>query len=352
MIEILHTVMRETLMVSGFVMVMMLLIEYVNVASRGSWSTTLKESPLRQLLLATVLGITPGCLGSFVVVSMFTHGVMDFGALVACMVASMGDEAFILMSMAPSKAPMVILLLGVIGLIAGWLTSLFFRNIKTPFDSSHWAIHREDQKGHSSVLGNIGDNLRHFSLLRGVMLGGILVFIVAILSGWIGDAHAENGARGTNVEDYITWLFTGAGILTLLLALWVQEHFLQHHWWEHIIRGHFPKIFLWTSGIILVLTIAGQYTDFSAWVQSNPLEVLGLAILIGLIPQSGPHILFVTLFAQGHIALSILLANSIVQEGHAGLPLLAESKTGFIRMKAISVIIGIIVGLLGYFLEF
>jgi hypothetical protein len=82
------------------------------------------------------------------------------------------------------------------------------------------------------------------------------------------------------------------------------------------------------------------------------LQVLGLAILIGLIPQSGPHILFVTLFAHGEVPLSILLANSIVQEGHAGLPLLAESRSSFFRMKAISAIIGIFVGLLGYFLEF
>jgi len=77
-----------------------------------------------------------------------------------------------------------------------------------------------------------------------------------------------------------------------------------------------------------------------------------LAILIGIIPESGPHIVFISLFINGTIPFSILLANSIVQEGHAGLPLLAESKRGFLWMKAISVTVGLIVGLLGYFAGF
>lgn len=350
--EIAHTVLSESFMVAGFVMVMMLLIEYVNVVSRGSWSATLKESPFKQLLLATALGLMPGCLGGFVIVSMFTHGVVNFGALVACLVASMGDEAFVLMSMDPSASLLVFAILGVAGLATGWITNLVSPHIKIPFDGSHWTIHHEDHKGHDSVLGHIPDNIRHLTLLRGLMLGGILTFIVAVLWGWLDHGHESHADEGTSMETVITWIFTGAAVLALVLALWVQEHFLRHHWWQHIIRGHFPKIFLWTFGIILLLTIAGHYTDLSLWIRSNPLQVLGLAILIGLIPQSGPHILFVTLFAQGHIALSILLANSIVQEGHAGLPLLAESKSGFFRMKAISAIVGIFVGLLGYFLEF
>jgi hypothetical protein len=47
-----------------------------------------------------------------------------------------------------------------------------------------------------------------------------------------------------------------------------------------------------------------------------------------------------------------LLANSIVQEGHAGLPLLAESKKGFFCMKLISVVVGLLAGLAGYFIGF
>jgi hypothetical protein len=72
---------------------------------------------------------------------------------------------------------------------------------------------------------------------------------------------------------------------------------------------------------------------------TNTFTILILAVLLGIIPESGPHILFVTLFASGNIPFSILLANSIVQDGHGALPLLAESKKSFLVMKAVNVLV-------------
>jgi hypothetical protein len=72
-----------------------------------------------------------------------------------------------------------------------------------------------------------------------------------------------------------------------------------------------------------------------------------MAVLIGFIPESGPHLIFVALFFNGIIPFSILLANSIVQDGHGALPLLAESRKNFIYMKLISGAAGLITGLIG-----
>ncbi len=71
--------------------------------------------------------------------------------------------------------------------------------------------------------------------------------------------------------------------------------------------------------------------------------MLPVAVLVGLIPASGPHLVFVSLFASGTIPFSILLANSIVQEGHAGLPLLAETKKGFVIAKALKIVLAVTV---------
>ena len=68
-----------------------------------------------------------------------------------------------------------------------------------------------------------------------------------------------------------------------------------------------------------------------------------LAIAFGLIPESGPHLVFVTLFASGVIPFPVLLANSIVQDGHASLPLLADSKKSFVIAKAVKVAIALAV---------
>ena len=68
------------------------------------------------------------------------------------------------------------------------------------------------------------------------------------------------------------------------------------------------------------------------------------AILIGIIPQSGPHLIFLILFANGDLPLGIFLANCIVQDGHGALPLLAESRKAFIISKGIKIIIALLIG--------
>ena len=76
-----------------------------------------------------------------------------------------------------------------------------------------------------------------------------------------------------------------------------------------------------------------------------------LAMLVGLIPESGPHMVFVTLFAGGVIPFPVLLANSIVQDGHASLPLLADSKVSWLRAKALKIALALPVSLLALTLQ-
>ena len=95
-----------------------------------------------------------------------------------------------------------------------------------------------------------------------------------------------------------------------------------------------------------------NYIDVNSLMTDNLLIVLLIAVLVGIIPESGPHLIFVTLFAQGTIPFSILLASSIAQDGHGMLPLLAESKRGFLAVKFINVIFALLVGIIGYLLNF
>ena len=75
-----------------------------------------------------------------------------------------------------------------------------------------------------------------------------------------------------------------------------------------------------------------------------------LATLIGIIPESGPHMIFVTLYAAGIVPLPVLLASCISQDGHASLPLIAESKTDFLKAKIINCIVALAVGFTSMFL--
>jgi hypothetical protein len=132
----------------------------------------------------------------------------------------------------------------------------------------------------------------------------------------------------------------------LIIVIVAEEHFLEEHLWQHVIKVHLPKIFFWTFGVILCLTILNNYVNIHDIIDSKPFIVLLIAILIGLIPQSGPHLIFLILFANGDLPLGIFLANCIVQDGHGALPLLAESRKAFLISKAIKVGLAIFAGII------
>ena len=70
--DILFDTLRNGILVTGLVTVMMLLIEYLNVQTQGRWSHSLQGSGPKQVLLGALLGIIPGCMGGFAVVSIPT----------------------------------------------------------------------------------------------------------------------------------------------------------------------------------------------------------------------------------------------------------------------------------------
>jgi hypothetical protein len=160
---------------------------------------------------------------------------------------------------------------------------------------------------------------------------------------------------------YGAWVVVGGGgmppewnwvrVTLLLVGLFgafvvstVPDHFLREHLWLHVAKRHVPRIFAWTAAVLVGMALLTQSTDLHGVVQRNPWAMLGLAGLLGLIPESGPHLVFVTLYATGGIPLSVLAASSIVQDGHGMLPLLAQSKRDFLRVKAINLVVGLGVG--------
>ena len=97
-------VIRQAFMITGFVFVMMLVIEYINVQTKGLWHTRLLGIGWKQYIFAALLGVIPGCLGAFTAVSLFSHRLISFGAIVTAMIATSGDESFVMFAMFPQKA--------------------------------------------------------------------------------------------------------------------------------------------------------------------------------------------------------------------------------------------------------
>jgi hypothetical protein len=76
----------------------------------------------RQYMLASFLGATPGCLGAFMNVSLYVHGMISFGAIVGGMIATSGDEAFVMLTQFPLTALLLLASLFVAGIFFAWIS--------------------------------------------------------------------------------------------------------------------------------------------------------------------------------------------------------------------------------------
>ncbi len=336
-------------------MIMMLMIEYVNIHSHGKWFTKLRQNRFGQVVLGAGLGIIPGCMGGFATVSMYSHKLLSFGALIAMMIASSGDEAFVMLAMIPKEALVLMGILFVVAVAVGWLVDKFSKVGKAKNDGCKegYQIHEEDEKEESDDKPTWG-NMRHASAERIALLLGVILFIVALAFGMFEHEHEEVAHTQLNIFDeyWMNLIFATISLFVVWFIATAPEHIVKEHLWEHIIRKHFLSIFLWTFGALLVIQIGLHYFDIETLISNNIPWMILLAVLVGIIPESGPHLLFVTLFATGTVPFSVLLASSISQDGHASLPLLAESKRSFLKAKIVNTIVAATIGYICYFIGF
>lgn len=420
-LHLITDVLRNSLLITGLVITMMIMIEFINVQSKGGWLSRLKGSKPRQVILAAILGSIPGCIGGFAAVSLYSHRLISFGALVAMMIASSGDEAFVMLAMIPKTALILFIILFLLAICTGFIVDKIFKKEFTNLGcNDEYHIHDHIEKKSPSILKPSSyRTLKNPGKKRVIIMIGISLFIAAIFSGILEHDHNHDGhdhvthshehnttanSHDLNTTDHShehsatdhlhnhesgdiaddcvclhhdeskyneehteipehsgfyfnflseRWLnivFAILSIITLLFITTADKHFIEEHIWDHVIKHHLLPIFLWTFGALLVIQLGLQFFDIDQWIRSNTLFMILLASLIGLIPESGPHLIFVTLFAGGYIPFSVLLASSISQDGHAALPLLAESKKAFIYSKLIGLILALIVGYTTHFI--
>ena len=437
----LHTIidaLRNSILITGLVIVMMMMIESLNIESKGLFFKGLKKTRVGQIIFGALLGSIPGCMGGFATVSLYTHRMFSFGALIAMMIASSGDEAFIMLAMIPEQALVIFAVLFVVAVVAGIIVD--YCNDKLHKKHCHKDDHSEcgsqsdcdhgytvhcheehaesmsgcdrktasDTKRHEveseAETGIMHSESRHYGWKRIVMFIGLAVFIAALTTGQLGHDHgahthtddcatvcthhsvhsshhsehsshlSEHGctdvsphhehsaAKGHECheshgshhpehasinlldEQWMNVLFAGLSVLVLLVLLFASDHFIEEHLWNHIIRKHLLTIFCWTFGVLLLVGIGLQYIKLDEWISSNTALMIILATLIGIIPESGPHMIFVTLYATGIVPMPVLLASSISQDGHSSLPLIAESRKSFLWAKLINCAVALIVG--------
>lgn len=390
--HLLIDILRNSVLITGLVVIMMMMIESLNIESKGLLFKGLRRTKFGQVIVAALLGSVPGCMGGFAAVSLYTHRMFSFGALVAMMIASSGDEAFVMLAMIPEQALVLFALLFMIAVVVGVIVDKVWDRKHENSCADGYMIHEHEDSdcGHSDhtheeasavVSTGIGKVAkRTFGWRRIVMFVGLAVFIAALATGQLGHDHSahshdhltdvHNHGHQTETdthshaavaechdehhenifqinllnEDWMNVLFAGLSVIMLFVLLLGSDHFVEEHLWMHIIRKHLPTIFAWTFGVLLVVGIGLQYIDIDHWISSNTALMILLATAIGIIPESGPHMIFVTLYAAGVVPFPVLLASCISQDGHSSIPLLAESKKSFAWAKLINCIVALAAG--------
>lgn len=121
---ILADVLLETLKILAIVFILMVTIEYAELRTQRKMSNWMTRGPWRQYTLSSFLGATPGCIGAFASVSFYVHGFLSLGAITATMIATSGDEAFVMLTKFPGVALGLFGLLFVFGIVTGFLTDM------------------------------------------------------------------------------------------------------------------------------------------------------------------------------------------------------------------------------------
>ncbi|MDI6889170.1 MAG: putative manganese transporter [Methanocellales archaeon] len=275
--EILSGTLIETLKILLIVLALMVLIEYLELRFKDKIREKITKKPSNQYIISSFLGAVPGCVDAFFIVSLYVHGMVGFGALAAVMIATAGDEAFVMLAMMPGTALSIFAICLVLGIIAGFLADGIARKVKLktcqPCEIEIHEVERLDLK-----------------------------------------------------------------------------HFFREHVYDHIVKIHMPRLFLWLFFTMLAINILMTKFDLGGILPQNKLLLILLAALVGIIPESGPHLIFLLLFVEGLIPFSVLLVNSIVQDGHGLLPLLSYSVRDTFYVKIFNVAFGLVIGLILFFI--
>ena len=271
-LNLVYTDLRITAKILIIVVVFMSIIEFIEQKYSYKIKSAVTNRPTLQIVLASFLGAIPGCIDAFLIVSLYIHGKVGFGALTAVMLSTAGDEAFIMLTLIPDATLKILIATIFFGIIGGLIAEKIGHQFNLKLDQSC-----------------------EFEISR---------------------TNLDNG-------------------------------FFKEHIINHIILGHAPRLFLWIFIPLTLIDILLLNVDFSSMISNLPIMLLiFFASILGIIPESGPHLVFVILYSRGLIPFSVLLVSTLSQDGHGLLPLLSHSFKDTMYVQLFTTIFSLTIGIL------
>lgn len=393
--------------VTVFVGAVLLVFGYIDFLLSGRLIEKIEGTKKLQPIIGAFLGLTPGCGGAIFVMPLFPRGSVSFGTVVATLQATMGDSAFVLMTVMPKQYLLVSAVSFVVAVITGYIVDLFplgdrlLAQYRAGQKAKTNGIERHAQLDHGIFARETGVNPKEFShighgegdeidlILHHKIAGhqppesfgykathgGFIVFWLIIFLGLIlgimdlfrVDLNALFFPR---LGTVLGVLGTGLSMLMMIFSnkfirddsheeaemklASLKETFV-HNAQETAFVGTWVFAAYLAYELFVLLLGSGSYlageAAITSFLSQTGLTAVIIGVLIGIIPGCGPQIIFVTLYTRGLIPFAALLANAISQDGDALFPLIAIDKRSAFWATVWNTIPALGVGLIAYWIE-
>tara|TARA_B110000967_G_C18897319_1_gene571707 strand:- start:744 stop:1868 length:1125 start_codon:yes stop_codon:yes gene_type:complete len=256
-----------------------------------------------QVPTASLLGAMPGCGGAVIAITAFAKGNIRLGAMVAALISTMGDAAFLLLAKEPVTYLKVMIISTTAAILTGWMVDRFHPGELYNSEVNEIKI---------NYIGKLRNRDFFYIMLAfpGLILGclqlmqitfpnsNIILFfgvVGALFSIIIWSISPINA-----VSSFDDHPFTRSTEETSFVTVWVIVAYLMYEY----------------SFILFGL-------DLTSISDANLIYIPIIAIIIGFIPGCGPQILVTTLYLNGVIPLAALIGNAISNDGDALFPAIA-----------------------------
>ena len=374
------------LAVTVFVAAMVLFFSWLQYISAGRFVDTIRANTAWQPVIGALMGITPGCGGAIVMMPMYARGYVTYGTVIATLIATLGDAAFVLIGAAVTDssfiAPVVAvhLISFVVGISWGYLVDGMKITPSNPLGK--FSANYNDNSPSRNVLQETNENMRevfddlgreektgwgYFLLHQGytvwwivTSLGLIFAILLLVWSAQDADFTLEINYNPLTLDGFITWIGLIGTSLSVILYIsqknWISDDSEAsigdklYSLRETMIHSASETAFVtfWVMSAYLIFEFSMLFSGMNeadlALFGDGIIAVI-LAAVIGLIPGCGPQIIAITAYTKDLISFPALVANAISQDGDALFPLLVRHRVASIWATVHTTIPALIVGI-------
>ena len=364
---ILRSMRDAFLAVTVFVAAMVLLFSWLQYVTAGRFVDWIRSKTKLQPIIGALMGLTPGCGGAIVMMPLYARGYVSYGTVVATLIATLGDSAFVLIGGAIANPDLIgpVLLVHLISFVVGviWGTGIDFFRItpSSPLGRFGPEINDEISKNISDELYDVREELpreepdgfsyrivhQGYLIWWAVTLVGLVFAVLLLYWGAIDGGPSldlEDGGLNldpTTMGGFISWI----GLLGTLLsvAIFLGQRSILGDDSEASIGDkldslrettiHAASETSFVTFWVLIAYFVFEFSMLFGGIDESSLVAYGagvgaifVAALVGVIPGCGPQIIIMTSYVEGILGFPGLVSNAISQDGDALFPLLVRHR--------------------------